>query len=154
VIAGASGRLWFVLVAASLLVGACQMAARSTIETGPAGFRTFTTPRQNAGAVVTCPDFLAETPLDGKLEGSPDDSELVWLRLDDGRRVSIIWPHGFRPIFDGGSPALLNDQGRVVARNGDRVTLVQVRSEEHTGSHDDPYVAAGETFGECYPYVP
>lgn len=48
----------------------------------------------------------------------------------------------------------MNEKGTVVAREGELVELPQVDAKANAGTHDDPYIAAGITFDECYPYVP
>jgi hypothetical protein len=81
---------------------------------------------------------------------SPDPA---WLVDASGNRVSIVWPEGFRLIFDP-APGLLDERGQVVARLGALVTLEQVDRALHTGSFEDPYLATGTLFNSCYPSAP
>lgn len=87
----------------------------------------------------------------GRLEGDPADPlEPVWLIDGDGRRLSIVWPEGFRVRFEPAA-TLYDAAGRVAARAGDIVTFGQVSRDEASGSVDDPYYAAGIVFDGCYP---
>jgi hypothetical protein len=71
---------------------------RSTFEVVEGAFRTFTVAHGPAYAPTTCADFLAEHPLRGILRGDVTDPERIWMETEGGRRVSVVWPHGFRAV--------------------------------------------------------
>jgi hypothetical protein len=73
----------------------------------------------------------------------------VWLTRSDGVRLFFIWPAGFRVIF---APDLRieNQNGQIVARQGDLVELPQVRASSHRGTTDDPYPVLGILGAACY----
>jgi hypothetical protein len=56
--------------------------------------------------------------LGGEMVG---DAVHTWLEHDDGQRTLMMWPRPFRARFD--PLELLDDQGRVVARGGEFVTV-------------------------------
>jgi hypothetical protein len=91
-------------------------------------------------------------PLVGTLEGQAGAREPVWLRADDGRHLSVVWPADFTVRFEPNA-VLRNEHGSVVAGAGERTRLDQVRPEEHAGTYDDPYIASGILLGGCYPFV-
>lgn len=93
------GRWAVVFLLVALLVAAC--AAHSVISTGPDGFRTFAVVRSNPdGSPVACAAFARTNPVAGILEVQAGAREPVWLRADDGRRLSVVWPAGFTVRFD------------------------------------------------------
>lgn len=56
---------------------------------------------------------------DAVIHGSPDDARLTWATdRATGERLELLWPIGYSVTF---APALtvLNEQGRVVAHEGD-----------------------------------
>ena len=96
-------------VAASL--GACQLAEQrvplATSEPPP------------GGQLEACPNALLASV---RLEGDPAQRPAVWVVGQDGRRLSILWRHGFSARF---TPRLelLDEDGKVVAREGDVLNL-------------------------------
>src|ERR1035437_80413 len=85
------------ILVVALLVAAC--IAHSVISTGPDGFRTFAVVRNPDGSSVACAAFARTTPVAGILEGQAGAREPVWLRADDGRHLSVVWPAGFTLRF-------------------------------------------------------
>ena len=139
----------------ALTVAACGGAANlhSEIRTGADGLRTFTLARASDGAPVLCPAYaVAPHALEGTVEVETGAKEPIWLKSDDGRHLSIVWPEGFtvRVVPDG---ALFNEKGVEVVHAGVRTELGQTRESDATGTYDDPYIAAGLLYGGCYPYV-
>lgn len=118
----------------------------SAVSTAATTLRTF--PLRRNG---DCDAMAIDNPVTGRLMGDPKDQrEPVWLERDDGTRLSVVWPAGFTVQFEP-ELALHDEQGRVVARNGDQVTLDQVPVTEASGTYEDPYYAAGILFDGCYP---
>lgn len=70
--------------------------------------------------------------LDATLAGSRTDPHVAWLVGASGRRQEIIWPPGFRALFDP-NLAVLDADGEVVYRAGDRIEGGCV-----AGTPDDP----------------
>lgn len=130
--------LLFAIVAGCGLVG--------NIRTGEDGLRTFDWGAPFSG----CPAFAAVRPVTGTLRGGEGEREPVWLEAADGRRLSIVWPAGYRVDFAPGA-TLYDERGMAVAREGDTVELGQVNVETAAGTYDDPYVAKGILFDGCYP---
>ena len=125
----------------------------SIIVTGADGLRTFTIVRSIEGTSVLCTLSAAIPALQGRFRGDPTNRvEPAWLEGPGGRRLSVVWPQGFRLMFE--PPAVLrNEKGGVVAREGVVVELPQVHPDDAAGTFDDPYIAAGLMFGECYPFI-
>jgi hypothetical protein len=141
--------LWVVALVA-LLVAACT--AHAVISTGPDGLRTFAVVRNPDGSSAACPAFGLTNPVAGVLEGQAGAREPVWLRADDGRHVSVVWPAGFTVRF-APDVAIYTEKGGLVGRAGDRIVLDQTRRGDATGTFDDPYFASGLVFGDCYPVL-
>ena len=134
-----------------IVVAAC--AAHSVISTGPDGFRTFAVVRSNPdGAAVACPAFARTNPVAGILEGQAGAREPDWLRADDGRHLSVVWPAGFTLRFEPDA-VIYTDRGTLVGRAGDRIVLGQTGYGDAAGTFDDPYFASGLIFGGCYPVL-
>lgn len=113
-------------------------------QTSQTGLRTSSMTR-----VEMCDVNLVVDRVIGWLRVQPADREQVWLEARDGRRISVVWPAGFRAHF--GYPSqLINERGQIVAAEGQKVTLEQTRLSEATGTYDNPYVAHGGLFGACY----
>ena len=132
----------------ALLVAAC--VAHSVISTGPDGFRTFSVVRNSDGSSVACAAFARTNPVAGILDGQAGAREPVWLRAQDGRHLSVVWPAGFTLRF-APDAAIYTDRGTLVGRAGDRIVLGQTGYGEAAGTFDDPYFASGLIFGGCYP---
>lgn len=99
--------------------------------------------------VEMCDLSLVVNSVKGRLRVHPTDREPVWLEARSGRRISVVWPAGFRIRF--GSPSqLLNERLEIVATEGQEVSLDQTRLNEAAGTYDNPYVAHGGLFGACY----
>jgi hypothetical protein len=58
----------------------------------------------------------------GSIGANAHDPARVWLDRNDGRRVDLRWPSGFRAQFTP-SAEVMDGGGRVIARQGDAVTL-------------------------------
>ncbi len=132
-----------VLLAASLT--GCQQPG--TITTGQDGLRTFAT---NPNVICNLSALLH--PFSGVLEGDLNAPERIWLEqvvLRSGR-VSVVWPQGFHVRFEPDA-VLYNEKDVPVARDGETVSFAQVKTSEHAGTYDDPYLAHGLIFGRCYP---
>ena len=128
-------------------------AAHSVISTGPDGLRTFAVVRSNPdGSSVACAAFGLTNPVTGILDGQAGAPEPVWLRADDGRHLSVVWPAGFTLRF-APDAAIYTDRGTLVGRAGDRIVLGQTGYGDAAGTFDDPYFASGLIFGGCYPVV-
>ena len=56
----------------------------------------------------------------------------------DGKAVSVLWPFGYSARIEGAQAVLLDDEGTVVAREGDKVTL-----GGGYGAGDDTFTACG-----------
>lgn len=114
------------------------------------GIRTYPTQHPRPGVSELCPLGLAVDPVIGTFDGnagaSPDKS---WLVALDGVDLHIVWPEGFTLGFEPG-PVLRDDVSAVVARQGDEVSLQQVGKSDHAGTTDDPYLATGLVFNNCY----
>jgi hypothetical protein len=137
----------------ALLVVACTArAAHPVISTGPDGFRTFAVVRNSDGSSVACAAFARTNPVSGILEGQAGAREPVWLRADDGRHLSVVWPEGFTLRF-APDAAIYTDRGTLVGRAGDRIVLGQTGLGDAAGTYDDPYFASGLIFGGCYPVL-
>jgi hypothetical protein len=145
------------LVLLVIAVSACAAVGKpshSIITTDRDGLRTFSVVRELDGNPVVCPAFGLVDPVTGYLEGDPAGRpDTVWLEGPEGRHLSVVWPGGFTVRFEP-TVTLIDDQGRVVASAGDKVTLDQVRFDSHAGTSEDPYVASGALFDTCYPYIP
>jgi hypothetical protein len=115
--------------------------------------RTFTVIRESDGLPVVCPAFGLVSPVTGTFEGQAGAREPVWIRSEVGQPLSVVWPGGFTVRFEPAA-VLYNEDGKPVARAGERTELSQVRRDEHAGTYEDPYVASGILFDGCYPFVP
>ena len=89
--------------------------------------------------------------LGGTLEGQAGAREPVWLRADDGRQLSAVWPAGFTARFEP-LAALYKELGVVVVREQQEVELGQVNRDSAAGTYDEPYIASGVVFARCYAY--
>jgi hypothetical protein len=83
----------------------------------------------------------------GKLQGNPEDPQLVWLVSPSGRRIDVLWPPGFAVTFE---PTLLlyDSHGTVIARAGDTIDI-NTDPARHAGTNTDPY-KANDFNGGCY----
>jgi hypothetical protein len=141
--------------AAVLVAAGCgtPQQPQSEIQTGPDGLRTFTWTRETGDVPILCNASAAVDPVTGVLRGDPSASaQPVWLETGSGRRLSVIWPAGFSVRFEP-LAELRNESGDAVARDGDRVRLSQVGAHDNAGTFEDPYIASGDVFGRCYPYI-
>ena len=138
-----------------LVVGVLDVVGctfHSEIRTGADGLRTFTVVHEMGGSKILCPAFgIAPHGVEGTLEGRAGAREPVWLQTPDGSHISVVWPEGFTVRFEPDA-ALLSDKGIEVAQAGDMVELGQVSIGDAAGTYDNPYVAAGILFGDCYPF--
>jgi len=134
----------------ALLVAACT--AHSVIRTGPDGFRTFAVVRNPDGSSVACAAFARTNPVAGILDGQAGARDPVWLRAQDGRHLSVVWPAGFTLRF-APDAAIYTDRGTLIGRAGDRIVLGQTGLGDAAGTYDDPYFASGLIFGGCYPVL-
>jgi hypothetical protein len=150
-IAGGAGALALVfsLSTAGLLSSG---PTRSVVSTGPDGLRTFTVARVGDQPIL-CTLGKSIPELGGVLQGQAGAPDPIWLVADDGRTMIFVWPAGFSARFSPDAE-LLDDQGRSVAKAGERVTLGQVHIGSAAGTHEDPYIASGLVFDGCYAYVP
>jgi hypothetical protein len=136
-----------------MFVAACASGmAHSEIRTGPDGLRTFTVIRQVEGTPVVCTAPLYSNPVRGTLQGEQGAREPVWLLDAGGRHLSVVWPEGFSLVF-GPDAALFTDKGVLLAGTGDNVTLSMTLPDSAAGTYDDPYIASGLVFGDCFPYL-
>jgi hypothetical protein len=83
----------------------------------------------------------------GSLEGSADNPDRVWVATPDGRRVFLIWPHGFTVRFEPDA-VLYGPSGVVIARAGDSIEILQ-EVPEQGASPDDPMLVTWVN-GTCY----
>jgi hypothetical protein len=61
---------------------------------------------------------------DGAMEGQlAGDAACLWIEGSDGGRTSIRWPPGFGARFSEGGTELVDAEGDIVARTGDRVRM-------------------------------
>ena len=128
------------MVLVAVLVEACVAG----ITTDTNGLRTSSRSRTEL-----CETYAIADPVFGWFRASADEPEHVWLEARDGRRISVVWPAGFRVRF--GPPAeLTNERGEVVAREGQKVFLGQTRVSESAGTFNDPYIAHGLIHDGCY----
>ena len=134
------------LMGAAALVVACGVLGGPTIFKDADGLRTFPLPDAHG----PCSQIAALDPVRGTLHGAHGAPDQAWLVTTDGDQLSIVWPQGFTVTFD---PvfSLVDDQGTVVAREGDDLTLAQVPTSAATGLYGDPYFASGSLFSGCYP---
>jgi hypothetical protein len=140
-----------------LIVGTIGLACvgsqppRSVISTNESGLRVYSWVSEWAGVQRDCGSNL-RSGLKARLEGRQENTvEPLWLRADDGRTLSVVWPAGFSALFD--PDAVLHDEsGKVVARAGDLVHLMDVQFADASGTFDDPYIAEGGLFDGCYYY--
>jgi len=148
----ATTRLGLVLAAA--FVVACNTepspaASVEPVDTG--GIRTFLLARESDLRLSLCNLALAARPVTGTFEGDESSSpDRAWVRDPTGRKLSIVWPQGFKLRF-GQDAILLDELDRVVVRQGETVTFGQVNREDHAGTFHDPYFAGGIVFNGCYP---
>ena len=134
-----------------LLVAGCS--PHSEIRTGSDGLRTFTVIREINGTKILCTLFgIAPHGVEGTLEGQAGAHEPIWLQDPNGTHLSVVWPEGFTVRFAPGAE-LFSDKGYAVAYAGDLVELPQVSYGQATGTYDDPYIAAGIFFGDCYNFI-
>jgi hypothetical protein len=132
---------------------ACSTTPHSVITTGADGLRTFTVIRAIDGVPVVCPSFAVLDPVAGTFDGQVGAQDPVWIAVEDGRHLSVIWPEGFSVRFEP-EAVLYNENDHAVARAHEPTELSQVKPEDHSGSFDDPYIASGLLYDGCYPYVP
>jgi hypothetical protein len=143
-------RLVLSLVMVGIVVGACT--AHAVISMGPDGLRTFAVVRNPDGSSVPCPAFGLTNPVAGILDGRAGAREPVWLRADDVRHRSIVWPAGFTLRLEPDA-TIYTEKGGFVGRAGDRIVLDQTRPGDAAGTFNDPYFASGLIFGDCYPVL-
>jgi hypothetical protein len=139
-----------------MLIGACSPSAGpalSVITANADGLRTYTVVHEVDGVVLTCGLHNVEPHVIGVFAGDPmGDPERSWLRIDDGRQLSVVWPEGFTLTFEPDA-TLRNEIDQVVARAGDRIALDQVSPDSAAGTLDDPYIASCHVFGRVYVYL-
>jgi hypothetical protein len=78
----------------------------------------------------TCgPPEIVPRTLTGTLMGDPDyEGGCIWLSPADGPRWAVQWPDGYREELRGEEAVLLQD-GEVIAREGDEVTVKGTRRD-------------------------
>jgi hypothetical protein len=107
------------LVACSVTSPATTSPSESqSLAPGPHALPTFQATADGVPAACAGVGYLGEVTI----HGSTGDPTLTWIVFEpDGRRENLLWPAGYRARF---APALevLDPSGRVVAREGDRVT--------------------------------
>jgi hypothetical protein len=150
---------WFlavvVLIVLTLDVGVSHFGGLhpppSVITTNPDGLRVYSWVSEWRGVLMSCGGNI-RTGLKARLEGRSDDTtESVWLRANDGRKLSVVWPAGFTVSFDPDA-VLWNDRGAMVARATDVVHLMDVHFDDASGTFDDPYIAHGGILDSCYSF--
>lgn len=109
------------------LVGICSLAlgvAGCTVVSGPVPLRT----RPN-------PPYANEVCEMGSIGGvlAPDPTYGLGLRNSGGAVTGVVWPFGYTARREPGDIILLNRLGRIVAREGEHLTLA--------GGWDDDGVA-------------
>ena len=129
------------LLLASVLLGCAGTGTRTG--RGPDGLLTWTS--QNAACGVT------DAYPAGTLEGSADNPDRVWLLAPGGRRVYLIWPHGFTVRFEPDA-VLYSSSGVIVARAGDAINI-NLEVPEQGGTPDDPMLVTWVN-GTCYAPTP
>jgi hypothetical protein len=74
------------------------------------------------GLRTTSADECSGVGQSGVLHGDSSDPEVVWEEplVGPGPRTNVIWPTGYRAVFDP-TLAILDEQGRPVLREGDYV---------------------------------
>jgi hypothetical protein len=134
-----------------LVVTGCS--THSEIRTGADGLRTFTVWRESNGTKVACPAFgILPHGVEGTLGGQAGGHEPIWLQAADGTHLWVVWPEGFTVRFEPAA-VLYNEKGIAVARAGELTELPQVRQADAAGTYDNPYIASGLLFGDCYPFL-
>jgi hypothetical protein len=140
----------------SFVAQACVLGSvgepRSRIETSADGLRTFTYFHERDGHPVACGAYALADPVHGTFEGEVRAREPVWIKTDDGRQLSVVWPSGFAVRFEP-NPVLYNELGKPVAWAGEPTELSHTEWDEASGTFDDPYIAHGAAYKGCYPYL-
>jgi hypothetical protein len=137
-------------------IAGCATAPRQSPPPGeliPGPILTFPVARERDGNPVLCTLEAAVAPVHGVFEGDQArSSQVAWLRAPDGRQMTVAWPQGFTVRFEPDA-VLYDETRRVVARQGQDVTLPQVNFQEHAGTLVDPYIADGLLFDGCYVFA-
>ena len=120
------------------------------IETDANGLRTFSWVAEYNGVFRDCGDPVRRGLTGTVVAGGAD--EPIRLRAGDNRELSVVWPAGFSASRE--PLSLRNDQGQVVATDGDVVDFPDVDPASAIGTKQDPYIASGRVFGGCYAYEP
>lgn len=125
------------LLLASVLVGCGGTGTRTT--RGPDGLLTWTSENAACGGTDAYPI--------GKLEGSADDPDRLWVVAPGGRRAFLIWPHGFTVRFEPYA-VLYGPSGVIVARAGDPIEI-NLEVPEQGATPEDPMLVTWVN-GTCY----
>jgi hypothetical protein len=120
------------------------------IGTGSDGLRTFSLARPDICAMPVAGIGL-DNIVNGILEHKDGAPEPVMLRDDDGADLSVVWPQGFHVQF-APEATLLDEQGHVFARAGDRVVLDGTQPSVWGGEYAYPYIAH-MVDGKCYSFA-
>ncbi len=97
-----------------------------------------------------CEAMAIGDPVNGRLAiAVAADGAQAILRTSDGQLLHIVWPGGFA-VQTSRPPALLDDRGTVLFREGEEVELSQVSTADHDGSEADPYTVTGLVLGVCW----
>ena len=125
-----------------------EQAGNASVGGRVPSLRTF--PSWSGGA---CDAIGILDPVSGNLSGDARSREVAWLETESGEHLSIIWPEGFKAVFDPGV-TLVDGHGSLVAHAGDRIRL-QVEWGSAQGTFEDPYYAIGimsvGSRSTCYP---
>lgn len=135
------------LVVASLLAGCGAQPAANVPSATP-----------SASAATSVPTsgifFARQAPVEGErvvLEALIEDALVVvengCVRIEDGSDESalVIWPPGTTLRVEGDDVLLLDEEGRIIAQVGQRVTM---------GGGYVPYPSAKESFGQTNQFPP
>ncbi len=96
-----------------------------------------------------CIGSLVQEPLRARVQIDLDSRETVWLITEDGRRLSVLWPTGFR-LGLGPPPSVLDPAGLVLAKTGDLVEFQTIPMRIAVGTPDEPFSLYGPIGADCY----
>ncbi len=114
------------LAVAAIAIAACSAAppATTTPSNAPTAVPSVTPIATPAIAITTAPVANAvcmEALMSGRL--TRDARTGLGVTASDGQQMAVEWPFGYSARNDGGRLALVDDTGKVVAREGDEIQV-------------------------------
>ncbi len=134
-----------VVLAALLLSSALTACGSDTFTATSEGMRVYQETLRSSGEIWTCDAFTLPDHVRGTLRVTPGADDVVWVKADDGQHLFIAWPDDFTLQPDPVG-AVLDQNGDLLAEDGDLIELTQMSPDSADGTAGDPYLAGACDF--------